>query len=867
MLQSQSHVRSCFISPQQTPAPTFRQVPQRLAQTVACFLNADSDLVERAYTFLLRHLRIFACENRAGRCRWSVGFLTDLPFPPRLHSGAAPYSSRFTLKGSQDLGVKSRPNLFTRSLSIPPTRTYSVQMGETLRTTQARASHASSSSAGIKRRGKREIPEETRRPTTSSGTIPTCENPVTRPGIEPGSPWWEAGKPLKMLLVTSMDNRAVSIFYPLQRPSVSIALLKEEGAQQGHDIEQRQKTEYREYPDTTHWPTATPSTFPTHENPDMTPVCRGARRIYRFHALYHHKMEQSSYCTYVAARSMPALVNYRCIVPRHCYVRWNVLYRNYFRRTPHNAAIGETVPALTFPSSSPTKATRVQSPAGSPDFCKWESCRTMPLIGRFSWGNHVSPALHSCSAPYSLQSPHRLSRPRCEPGSIPGRVTPGFSQVQIMPDAAAGPLTAMAGAPQVPRQERPWGARESELGAKMCQRPCVAGQGAEFLRPIMCPSFSGPSLPEFLNSPVLRRCGSGGTRQLADDFRNPHLEHAECGRHLKLGSPLVDDRPIMKAVKYRVVSGVVWTSRTMVSSNTDANRTGVLAVVDTDGDSRYGTACLTPYVRIPVQNIPFGCLRVERDVLVLSRYLKNSRIRRSWEPMRGEARRESSSAVMPGWEGGEIPEEACRPAIWPARNSGSDPQLVNGESALAATPPRPPLFFPSAGAHGTEVAWSVDEPPGRNEEIWATLNSEFLRTDEGNGIMKVNMERYRNEGSGGTGDPRENPPIMSYSNWIHVETQNNRINSARTLFTCLTGLEQCRLIQALSVLFYKIVKRAFEAFCVMDPAAGLFHQQVQHKPSSAQHTPYFTPLKIGVFSLHANSPSISACMKRGGRYG
>ncbi|KAJ8896912.1 hypothetical protein PR048_002258 [Dryococelus australis] len=47
--------------------------------------------------------------------------------------------------GSQDLGVKSRPNLFTRSLSIPPTRTYFAQKEKTLRTTQARASHASSS--------------------------------------------------------------------------------------------------------------------------------------------------------------------------------------------------------------------------------------------------------------------------------------------------------------------------------------------------------------------------------------------------------------------------------------------------------------------------------------------------------------------------------------------------------------------------------------------------------------------------------------------------------------------------------------------------------------------------------------------------
>ncbi|KAJ8874156.1 hypothetical protein PR048_024998 [Dryococelus australis] len=35
------------------------------------------------------------------------------------------------------------------------------------------------------------IPERIRRTTVSSSTILTCENPVTRPGIEPGSPWWE----------------------------------------------------------------------------------------------------------------------------------------------------------------------------------------------------------------------------------------------------------------------------------------------------------------------------------------------------------------------------------------------------------------------------------------------------------------------------------------------------------------------------------------------------------------------------------------------------------------------------------------------------------------------------------------------------
>ncbi|KAJ8877431.1 hypothetical protein PR048_021885 [Dryococelus australis] len=43
--------------------------------------------------------------------------------------------------------------------------------------------------------GKREIPEKTRRPATSSGTIPTCENPgVNQPGNQPDSPNWEANR-------------------------------------------------------------------------------------------------------------------------------------------------------------------------------------------------------------------------------------------------------------------------------------------------------------------------------------------------------------------------------------------------------------------------------------------------------------------------------------------------------------------------------------------------------------------------------------------------------------------------------------------------------------------------------------------------
>ncbi|KAJ8886109.1 hypothetical protein PR048_012318 [Dryococelus australis] len=65
--------------------------------------------------------------------------------------------------------------------------------------------------------------------------------------------------------------------------------------------------------------------------------------------------------------------------------------------------------------SPPTKANRLLS---HPDFRKWESCRTMSLVGVFfpPRGSPISPALAfwRCSILTSLQ-PHRVSRPRAQP--------------------------------------------------------------------------------------------------------------------------------------------------------------------------------------------------------------------------------------------------------------------------------------------------------------------------------------------------------------------------------------------------------------------------------------------------------------------
>ncbi|KAJ8873349.1 hypothetical protein PR048_026983 [Dryococelus australis] len=55
--------------------------------------------------------------------------------------------------------------------------------------------------------------------------------------------------------------------------------------------------------------------------------------------------------------------------------------------------------------SRSTKASRVQSPSVSlPDFRMWESCRTIPLVGRFSRGSAVSntPSFRRCSILVSI---------------------------------------------------------------------------------------------------------------------------------------------------------------------------------------------------------------------------------------------------------------------------------------------------------------------------------------------------------------------------------------------------------------------------------------------------------------------------------
>ncbi|KAJ8871774.1 hypothetical protein PR048_028114 [Dryococelus australis] len=197
-----------------------------------------------------RRGRSLGLVNRAGRCRWSAGFLGDFPFPQSLRSSAAPCSPRFTHVGSQDHdGVRKReipdktrrpaassgncdnPGVSGRGLnpmSMGRRRLQNARAGEagkfanqrgiepdsplwweahSLTTAPLRPPHpphtqkkmqiAQDRCGRIELRmeqrqsggvGKREISEKTHRPTASSGMIPSYENPgVTWAGIEPGS--------------------------------------------------------------------------------------------------------------------------------------------------------------------------------------------------------------------------------------------------------------------------------------------------------------------------------------------------------------------------------------------------------------------------------------------------------------------------------------------------------------------------------------------------------------------------------------------------------------------------------------------------------------------------------------------------------
>ncbi|KAJ8877671.1 hypothetical protein PR048_022126 [Dryococelus australis] len=180
--------------------------------------------------------------------------------------------------------------------------------------------------------------------------------------------------------------------------------------------------------------------------------------------------------------------------------------------------------------SPPTKANRVQYLAGSPDFCKWELCMTMALVIWFSRGYSVFPA-------------------------------PSFRRRSIFT------TITLIGSQDLAELENFANSSRDNIDVKHIRSEVTLANGSQFIRPALHVSETITDLQE--NTSRIPELPCVGQQPMNTQLR----------LHL-LGSPLVDDWLIINAVKYRLVSGVVWTNRTMASSNTDTNRTGVLAVVD-----------------------------------------------------------------------------------------------------------------------------------------------------------------------------------------------------------------------------------------------------------------------------------------------
>ncbi|KAJ8878407.1 hypothetical protein PR048_018985 [Dryococelus australis] len=318
--------------------------------------------------------------------------------------------------------------------------------------------------------GEREIPEKTRRPTASSGTIPTCENPVTRPEIDSGSPLWEASR------VTAQPPRPLNLVEDmccLQERSSSDGMLRMEG-----NMYIRTPTMF--------------ATFPTCEIKRITlrqesiPFC--LVHIYADHARQTERAEQMvvlvlPLCLFCAigvrvkqaciegceasrvrllrhprrdtdenSRRNRALGNYSEIYYILSFA-WRTMCNYIGETTPSVVERGDSLAALNIEVSEPMRVSGVsmqqrwneragetqKSPRKPAD--QWHLARTGIEPGSPWWEARGLTAQRPYS-PYNPPPP-----PGCggvvvrlivlnqrEPGSIPSEVLPGFPHVGIVPD-------------------------------------------------------------------------------------------------------------------------------------------------------------------------------------------------------------------------------------------------------------------------------------------------------------------------------------------------------------------------------------------------------------------------------------------------
>ncbi|KAJ8870631.1 hypothetical protein PR048_029654 [Dryococelus australis] len=271
----------------------------------------------------------------------------------------------------------------------------------------------------VKRREKREIPEKNHQSATSSCTIPTCENPgVTRPGIEPGSPLWEARRltaqpprPLTFAfhrrVVISEINIVVSLVY-VNTVARALELPGEVFMQSAYRLFTGRRLKSYSWESPTNR-LARRGDDAVHEQARVGLTDRASRDF----ELCCRQSEPLSYCSFtLSVQGQEARERYGRQL--HALLAASSLLRPKRAVFPSNKLFEFVVPICILSGGVVRLlASHLGEPGSLPDFRMWESCRTTPLVGRFSRGSPVSPvpSFQRCSTLTSLH-PHRLSRPR-----------------------------------------------------------------------------------------------------------------------------------------------------------------------------------------------------------------------------------------------------------------------------------------------------------------------------------------------------------------------------------------------------------------------------------------------------------------------
>ncbi|KAJ8871797.1 hypothetical protein PR048_028137 [Dryococelus australis] len=315
-------------------------------------------------------LRVYASGNRAGRCRWSAGFLGDLPFPPPFLFRRCSIFTSINLIGSQDLDVKSRPNLFTHSLH---------QSRVEFRSRPLAAPHSNPCKGGL-----------------DKYALPLRASRTLTPSIWNDSPpLLPTPSPFKVITAPHLgETRSI--------PGGVAAGFSHEGFVPDFAAGRRVLSE-------------------------ISCFCVSFRRCSVLTSKYSHRLSRprcsetpKSFHSIFQATLLKALFTKTYFsatqgregneVPReNPTIKGNFYHFSHVRKTwrsrrESNPVYLSNVAAMAerLDCSPPTKAYRSHFPARTlPDFRKWESCRMMPLIGGFFSGisrfpfNCIPALLHS----------------------------------------------------------------------------------------------------------------------------------------------------------------------------------------------------------------------------------------------------------------------------------------------------------------------------------------------------------------------------------------------------------------------------------------------------------------------------------------